>query len=142
MIRSSHVQVSAAVALLLTAVSPVWAASHREAPNITELRKVDNTDVYAFVSYETGREQYVTLLSNFFPLQEPANGPNFYRLSDFVDYEIHVDVNPASQYAGRADVDLVVEAGRPELPAAAGVRIRGTTSLERWRTSVRHSACS
>ncbi len=72
---------------------PVEASSHRDSPFISEDPAADNTDVYAFVSYEPGRENYVTLLSNFFPLQEPANGPNFYRLSDFVNYEIHVDVD-------------------------------------------------
>ena len=71
----------------------VEASSHRDSPFISEDPAADNTDVYAFVSYETGREDYVTLLSNFVPLQEPANGPNFYRLSDFVNYEIHVDVD-------------------------------------------------
>ena len=60
------------------------ASSHRDSPFISEDPAADNTDVYAFVSYEPGREQYVTLLTNFVPLQEPANGPNFYRLSDFV----------------------------------------------------------
>ncbi len=72
---------------------PVEASSHRDSPFISEDPAADNTDVYAFVSYETGRQDYVTLISNFVPLQEPANGPNFYKLSDFVNYEIHVDVD-------------------------------------------------
>ncbi|HXG86875.1 MAG TPA: DUF4331 family protein, partial [Vicinamibacterales bacterium] len=71
----------------------VQASSHREAPFIAEDPAADNTDVYAFVSYEPGRERFVTLLSNFVPVQEPAEGPTFYRLSDFVNYEIHVDVD-------------------------------------------------
>ena len=75
----------------------VEASSHRDSPFISEDPAADNTDVYAFVSYERGRDQYVTLLSNFVPLQEPANGPNFYRLSDFVNYEIHVDVDGDAQ---------------------------------------------
>ena len=90
---------SAGIACLLALASAldsklsIEASSHREAPFISEDPAADNTDVYAFVSYEPGREQYVTLISNFVPLQEPANGPNFYRLSDFVNYEIHVDVD-------------------------------------------------
>ncbi|MBA3693569.1 MAG: DUF4331 family protein, partial [Acidobacteria bacterium] len=44
------------------------ASSHRDSPFITEDPAADNTDVYAFVSYEPGREQYVTLISNFVPL--------------------------------------------------------------------------
>ncbi|HXG70496.1 MAG TPA: DUF4331 domain-containing protein, partial [Gemmatimonadaceae bacterium] len=47
--------------------------------------------------YEPGRERFVTLLSNFVPVQEPAEGPTFYRLSDFVNYEIHVDVDGDAQ---------------------------------------------
>jgi hypothetical protein len=37
--------------------------------------KVDNTDVYAFRSYEPGREQFVTILANFQPIEEPHGGP-------------------------------------------------------------------
>jgi len=69
------------------------ASSHRDSPFISEDPSADNTDIYAFVSTETGRSDYVTVLSNFVPLQEPANGPNFYKLSDFVNYEIHIDVD-------------------------------------------------
>lgn len=79
------------------------ASSHRDSPFISEDPAADNTDVYAFVSTETGRSDYVTLLSNFVPLQEPANGPNFYKLSDFVNYEILIDVD------GDAKADLTYE---------------------------------
>lgn len=79
------------------------ASSHRDSPFISEDPAADNTDVYAFVSTETGRSDYVTLLSNFVPLQEPANGPNFYKLSDFVNYEILIDVD------GDALADLTYE---------------------------------
>lgn len=77
----------------LPAEMPTGASSHRDAPFISEDPAADNTDTYAFVSTETGRSDYVTLLANWVPLQEPANGPNFYRLSDFVTYEIKVDVD-------------------------------------------------
>ena len=81
----------------------VEASSHRDSPFISEDPAADNTDVYAFVSYEPGREDYVTLLSNFVPFQDPAAGPNFYKLSDFVNYQIHVDVD------GDAKEDLTYE---------------------------------
>lgn len=88
---------SVAIASLLVAllvVAPVVnASSHRDSPFISEDPAADNTDVYVFVSPEPGREEYVTILANWVPLQEPANGPNFYRLSDFVNYEIHIDVD-------------------------------------------------
>ncbi len=70
-----------------------WASSHRDSPFISEDPAADNTDVYAFVSTEIGRSNYVTIIANYVPLQEPANGPNFYKLSDFVNYEINIDVN-------------------------------------------------
>ncbi|MBA3835300.1 MAG: DUF4331 domain-containing protein, partial [Sphingomonas sp.] len=65
----------------------------REAPNITELRKVDNTDVYAFRSYEPGRDDFITLISNFQPDQEPGGGPNYYTLDPDALYEIMIDNN-------------------------------------------------
>jgi len=78
---------------LIVAPSSAIASSHREAPFISEDPAADNTDTYAFVSYEPGREDYVTIIGNWVPLQEPANGPNFYRLSDFVNYDLLIDVD-------------------------------------------------
>ncbi len=92
MLRSG-VQLMAGVALLLTAVTPASSSSHREAPFITELRKVDNTDVYAFRSYEPGRAGFVTFISNFQPDHEPGGGPNYYTLDEDAVYEIHIDSN-------------------------------------------------
>ncbi|MDQ3144410.1 MAG: DUF4331 domain-containing protein, partial [Pseudomonadota bacterium] len=91
--RSSGVKLTAVAALLLTSVSPVFASSHREAPNITELRKLDNTDVYAFRSYESGRAGFVTLIANFQPDQEPGGGPNYYTMDPDALYEIMIDNN-------------------------------------------------
>ena len=84
----------AALALLTGAVlplTPALASSHREAPNITELRKVDGTDFYMFRSYEPGREGFVTLIANYQPDQGPGNGPNYYTLDPDAIYEIHID---------------------------------------------------
>jgi hypothetical protein len=69
------------------------ASSHREAPFITKMPKVDGTDLYVFNSYEPGRSGYVTLLANYQPVQNPAGGPNFYTLDPAALYEIHVDNN-------------------------------------------------
>ncbi len=86
-----------AAALLLTAVtltmptSPVTASSHREAPAITLDPTADNTDVYAFVSYEEGRGEFVTLIANFIPLEHAAAGPNFHKFDPAVLYEIMID---------------------------------------------------
>ncbi|MDQ3699962.1 MAG: DUF4331 domain-containing protein [Chloroflexota bacterium] len=93
---------SASAIAALSAATPATvplavASSHRDSPFIGEDPAADNTDTYAFVSTESGRERYVTLLANYFPLQEPANGPNFYRPSDFVTYDINVDTDGDAQ---------------------------------------------
>ena len=67
------------------------AASHREAPFITEQPKVDGTDFYMFRSYETGREAFVTLVADYVPLQDPGAGPNYYFMDPKALYEIHID---------------------------------------------------
>lgn len=77
----------------LLASTAAFASSHREAPFITEMPKVDATDVYMFRSYETGREGFVTLIANYLPLEDPYGGPNFFFLDPEALYEIHVDNN-------------------------------------------------
>ena len=77
--------------ILAVITSPALSSSHREAPAITEAPKVDNTDVYAFRSYEPGREGYVTLMANFQPGENPGDGPNYYTMDPDAIYEIHVD---------------------------------------------------
>ena len=68
-----------------------FASSHREAPLITEDPTMDNTDVYVFRSPDAPNT--VTIIANYIPLEEPANGPNFYNFSPSGVYEIHVDNN-------------------------------------------------
>ncbi|MEQ9547946.1 MAG: DUF4331 domain-containing protein [Marinobacter sp.] len=67
------------------------ASSHREAPFITEVPKVDGTDFYMFRSYESGRENFVTLIANYLPLQDAYGGPNYFDLDEDAIYEIHID---------------------------------------------------
>ena len=78
-------------ALVAGAGATAWASSHREAPFITERPKVDGTDLYAFSSYEPGREGYVTLIANYLPLQDAYGGPNYFSMDPDAIYEIHVD---------------------------------------------------
>ncbi|MCI0366676.1 MAG: DUF4331 domain-containing protein [Phycisphaerales bacterium] len=66
-------------------------SSHREAPYITELPKVDATDFYMFNSYEPGREDFVTIVANYVPFQIPYGGPNFFQLDPEARYEIKFD---------------------------------------------------
>jgi len=70
---------------------PAQASSHREAPSITTTPKVDGTDFYMFNSYEAGRDDYVTLIANYEPLQDAYGGPNFFALDPNALYEIHID---------------------------------------------------
>ena len=84
---------AAAVSMALAALAsaPVAASSHGEAPFIKERPKVDGTDLYAFNSYEPGRDGYVTLIANYQPLQDPYGGPNYFSMDEDAIYEIHVD---------------------------------------------------
>ena len=69
------------------------ASSHREAPFISGQPKVDGTDLYMFRSYEAGRANFVTILANYQPFQDPQGGPNFYMFDPDALYEIHIDNN-------------------------------------------------
>ncbi|HSK75828.1 MAG TPA: DUF4331 family protein, partial [Thermoanaerobaculia bacterium] len=79
--------------LAVLAVVPAQASSHREAPAITEMPKVDSTDFYIFNSYEAGRTGYVTLIANYYPFQDPWGGPNYFALDEDARYRIHIDNN-------------------------------------------------
>lgn len=79
--------VSAAMLLPTLAQS----SSHREAPFIASMPRLDATDFYLFRSYETGRENYVTLIANYLPLQDAYGGPNYFKLDESAQYAIHID---------------------------------------------------
>ena len=85
----------ALAAILSLGIAPsmtrTYASSHREAPMIAKDQFADNTDVYAFRSYESGRSGFVTLVSNFIPFQLPSAGPIFYPFDDTVLYRINID---------------------------------------------------
>ena len=79
------------LALVMLAAPPSFASSHREAPFISGQPQVDGTDLYMFRSYEANRPDYVTILANYQPFQDPQGGPNFYMFNPNALYEIHVD---------------------------------------------------
>jgi hypothetical protein len=81
------------LAAVLTSVPSAQASSHREAPYISGQSQLDATDLYMFRSYETGRQNYVTILANYQPFQDPQGGPNFHMFSPDGLYEIHIDNN-------------------------------------------------
>src|SRR5262249_43714335 len=79
----------------------VFAASHREAPQIALDPAADNTDVYAFVSYDAANLprkandpfRKVTFILNVNPGQDPGDGPNYFSFDDDVLYAINIDNN-------------------------------------------------
>lgn len=90
-LRATPIALACAAALL--AAPGAQASSHREAPFITTVPKVDATDFYMFRSYEAGRSDFVTLIANYLPLQAPYGGPNYFSLDPNALYEIHIDNN-------------------------------------------------
>ncbi len=84
---------AAASTLCALLAAPALASSHREAPFITTVPKVDGTDFYMFNSYESGRGDFVTLIANYLPLQDPYGGPNYFFMDPNALYEIHIDNN-------------------------------------------------
>ena len=76
---------------LILSVLVALGSSHREAPDITKSPKVDGTDFYLFNSYESGREEFVTVIATYQPLQEGGAGPNYYMMDENARYDIHID---------------------------------------------------
>jgi hypothetical protein len=140
---------------LLAAIALAWdisaeAASHREAPLIAMDPAADNTDVYAFVSYDEANlarapaDRRVTFIENVNPGQDPSDGPNYFNFDDEVRYAINID----NDRDGKAD-DIIYEfrfktenrpvggpdgltsplpyLGNPHIPIAA---LEGITALE------------
>lgn len=73
---------------LLASGMTARASSHREAPSIGTDQVADNTDLYAWVT--PGSHDKLNIIASWIPLEEPSAGPNFYKFSDDVRYEIHI----------------------------------------------------
>ena len=80
---------SSAAGVAVTGAAPVQASSHREAPLIAGDPKVDNTDVYSFVSADA--PGMVNVITDWIPFEEPNGGPNFYPFADGAHYDIKID---------------------------------------------------
>ena len=110
--RLFHVLVFLLVAALGNAICgpAVRAASHREAPLIAQDPTADNTDVYAFVSYDEvnlarpAADRRVTFVMNVIPGEDPTDGPNYFDFDDTVLYDINID----NDRDGKAE-DIVYE---------------------------------
>ncbi len=92
-----HGKVWSLTLALTLAASSALASSHREAPFVTRMPKVDATDFYMFRSYQTGRAGYVTVIADYLPLQDAYGGPNYFTLDSDALYEIHIDNSGDSQ---------------------------------------------
>lgn len=79
------------LALCAVAATGALASSHREAPSIAGMPKLDATDFYMFRSYEPNRQDFVTLIANYQPDQSPYGGPNYFTMDPNGLYEIHID---------------------------------------------------
>ena len=86
------------------APSPAKAASHREAPLISNDPPADITDFYMFRSTQPGQADKVDLIMDVIPFEEPSGGPNYYNFDPSVAYTFHVD----NDKDGNAD-DVVVK---------------------------------
>ncbi len=91
--------VTAAAGLATLAPQFSSASSHREAPLIAGEPRLDNTDLYAFVSPD--HPDTVTMIANYIPFQEPNGGPNFYAFAQNTAYDINIDSD------GDAEPDIV-----------------------------------
>ncbi|RYF70664.1 MAG: DUF4331 domain-containing protein, partial [Comamonadaceae bacterium] len=91
------------LALCAAAASGAMASSHREAPSITGMPKVDATDFYMFRSYEPNRQDFMTVIADYQPDQSAYGGPNYFFMDPNALYEIHLDTN------GDASEDLTFQ---------------------------------
>ena len=102
--------------------APALAASHREAPLIALDPAADNTDVYAFVSYDAANlarapaDRRVAFIMNFIPGQNTSDGPNYFNFDDEVRYAINID----NDQNGKADdIMLMNFVSRPRTARSA-----------------------
>jgi hypothetical protein len=79
--------------LALLPVHAARASSHREAPLITTMPKEDGTDFYMFRSYEPGRTDFVTIVADYQPFEDPFAGPNYFTMDPQAAYDINITNN-------------------------------------------------
>jgi hypothetical protein len=92
MVRKLPALLAALVAALgagALAVTLSSGSSHREAPLSSIDPTADDTDVYAFKAADAPNA--LTIVANWIPFEDPAGGPNFYRLDDRAAYYLNVD---------------------------------------------------
>lgn len=58
---------------------------------IAGMPRLDASDFFIFRSYEPSRANYVTMIADYVPLQDPGGGPNFYNMEHNGYYDMNVD---------------------------------------------------
>ncbi|WP_372367975.1 DUF4331 domain-containing protein [Candidatus Uabimicrobium sp. HlEnr_7] len=110
-IATISVVVSSAI---LSIISPkeIQASSHREAPFMTTVPKLDITDFYMFQSYDDDNIaeadvnlRRTTLIMNFHPLQDAFGGPNYFFADENARYRINID----NDGDGREDIIFEID---------------------------------
>lgn len=148
-------------AVLLALAGTSMASSHREAPFISSQPTVDGTDLYMFRSYEPNRQDFVTILANYQPFQDPQGGPNFFMFNPNALYEIHVDNNgdgvedltfqfrfkntskaTALTVGGKAVKIPLINSGVVDSVNAASLNVRETFTVDMVRGARRSNARS
>jgi hypothetical protein len=128
-----------ALMTLVTTAPVARAASHREAPLIALDPAADNTDTYAFRSWQDPNK--VVFIMNVIPGQDPADGPNYFNFDDEVVYRFSIDNNrdgsaediiyefrfqTENRPFGQLEFPLAY-VGNPKIPVPA---LQGITSLD------------
>jgi len=133
----------------LAALVPAHASSHREAPFIARMPKVDGADFYLFKSYEAGRSAFTTVIANYVPLQDAYGGPNYFAMDQDALYEIHFDNNGDGKEditfqfrfkntsadntftvgGKKVSIPLIINSGAIDKPNPAGLNVRETYGI-------------
>ncbi|HVS11013.1 MAG TPA: DUF4331 domain-containing protein [Planctomycetota bacterium] len=90
-VRPSHAALAATATVCAALLALARPSSHREAPFISGMPQVDGTDFYMFNSYEPGKQDFVTFVADYLPLQDPYGGPNYFKMDTDARYEIKID---------------------------------------------------
>jgi len=89
--HSSTWQKCTLVAMIAGCAAIANTSSNADAPTIASMPKLEATDLYMFRSYESGRQDFVTIIANYYPLQAPLGGPDYFDLETMGYYQIHID---------------------------------------------------
>ncbi len=64
---------------------------------IAGMPRLDGSDFFLFRSYEPGRSNFVTMIADYVPLQDPGGGPSFYNMEHNGYYDINIDSDGAGK---------------------------------------------